>query len=217
MEAVSASMHKQKIFCIGLPKTGTTTLGESLQLLGYQKAPYDNTLIDQVAQRNNSGIKTQIQKYDCFEDWPWPLVFRKVHQILPNGCFILTLRKNEQTWLESIQKHIKRNPNARSKRLRQVFYGSSDPWNDSDHYKQFYLNHKIEVMNYFSNHSNSLLIVCWENGDGWEKLCSFLDKQVPEGIPFPHVNSAKSKEKFSANLKRRLKFLKKQINSLGLR
>jgi len=31
-----------------------------------------------------------------------------------------------------------------------------------------------------------LLVVCWENGDGWDKLCSFLNKRKPDE-PFPHL------------------------------
>ena len=28
-------------------------------------------------------------------------------------------------------------------------------------------------------------------GQGWEPLCTFLDKPVPQNVPFPHVNEGK--------------------------
>jgi hypothetical protein len=31
-------------------------------------------------------------------------------------------------------------------------------------------------------------------GDGWEKLCNFLDKPIPQ-IPYPHKNIGKYRKK----------------------
>lgn len=36
--------------------------------------------------------------------------------------------------------------------------------------------------------ANRLLLM--KMGEGWDRLCAFLGKQVPD-VPFPHVNSAK--------------------------
>jgi hypothetical protein len=41
----------------------------------------------------------------------------------------------------------------------------------------------------------------WEFGDGWESLCQFLEKDVPEK-PFPHANNRKAfKDREDALLK----------------
>ncbi|KAI1373827.1 hypothetical protein F4677DRAFT_428385 [Hypoxylon crocopeplum] len=37
-------------------------------------------------------------------------------------------------------------------------------------------------------------LLCYNLGDGWEPLCKFLGKEVPEGVPFPHCNDAKAFE-----------------------
>ncbi len=57
--------------------------------------------------------------------------------------------------------------------------------------KQIYLNrfrkHNREVMEYFKSRADDLLIVSWEKGDQWDKLCNFLGKPLPDQ-PFPHTN-----------------------------
>jgi len=46
--------------------------------------------------------------------------------------------------------------------------------------------HNQQVIDYFQNKPDKLLIICWEKGDSWDKLCNFLGKTVPE-IPLPHL------------------------------
>jgi hypothetical protein len=43
------------------------------------------------------------------------------------------------------------------------------------------------VRQHFAQYPAQFLDVCWEKGDGWEKLCRFLGRDIPEG-PFPHAN-----------------------------
>lgn len=45
--------------------------------------------------------------------------------------------------------------------------------------------HNREVVEHFKDHRDRLLIMNIVAGDGWNTLCLFLDKPVPE-IPFPH-------------------------------
>ena len=52
---------------------------------------------------------------------------------------------------------------------------------------QRYERHNREVLQYFGNRlSKDLLVVCWEQGDGWAELSRFLNKRLPEE-PFPHL------------------------------
>jgi len=38
-----------------------------------------------------------------------------------------------------------------------------------------------------SNRPYQLLVMCRENGDGWDKLCPFIKADFPS-LPFPHMN-----------------------------
>ena len=37
---------------------------------------------------------------------------------------------------------------------------------------------------------DDLLEVCWENGDGWNELATFLGCELPTS-PFPHANDSR--------------------------
>ena len=42
-------------------------------------------------------------------------------------------------------------------------------------------------MDYFKERRNDLLVVCWEDGDAWMKLCKFLDREIPDtSFPIEH-------------------------------
>ncbi len=180
-----------KIFGVGLPKTGTSTLGRCFEILGYKKAPYNLQLINQIARGNYSDLKAEIDQYDCFEDWPWPVIYKYLLEQYPQAKFVLTLRANERVWLNSLQKHTSRNTRKNSEYLRQQFFGSPNPWDDEEVYLNFYRNHIVEVTELFKDKPDQLLIVNWEDEDGWQELCDFLGLEIPE-IDFPHMNQAKS-------------------------
>ncbi|MBU1849693.1 MAG: hypothetical protein KKH40_03100, partial [Nanoarchaeota archaeon] len=50
-----------------------------------------------------------------------------------------------------------------------------------------YYQHHEDVLSYFKNRPQDLLVINVCAGDGWEKLCSFLKLPVPNKL-FPHVN-----------------------------
>ena len=52
-----------------------------------------------------------------------------------------------------------------------------------------YLRHHSEVRHYFRDRAHDLLEVDFAQGDGWEKICAFLNLPVPTE-PFPHLNKA---------------------------
>jgi hypothetical protein len=180
-----------KIFGIGLPKTGTSTLGRCFEILGYSKAPYNLTLINQVAQGNYSGLEKEIAQYQSFEDWPWPVVYPYLLEHYPEAKFILTLRADERVWLKSLQKHTSRNAQKNSEYLRQTFFGSPNPWDDEETYLKFYRQHIMQCTELFKDKPQQLLLLNWEDGDNWPELCDFLQVPIPNQ-DLPHVNPGKS-------------------------
>jgi hypothetical protein len=58
-----------------------------------------------------------------------------------------------------------------------------------EYFTNFYNNHNQQVIDYFADKPDKLLVICWENKDGWNKLCDFLNKSVPK-VPFPHLNKS---------------------------
>jgi hypothetical protein len=177
-------IHANKIFGIGLNKTGTKTLGKCFEILGLTHKSYDFALLKAFAQKDYQSIFKISDEYDSFEDWPWPLLYKEFDKEYPNAKFILTTRLDSETWFRSLYRHsLKTGPTE----ARKIVFGYYMPMENPDHHKLFYDNYNLSVLNYFIERPSKLLCVSWEAGDEWDRLCSFLDKPVPN-IPFPHVN-----------------------------
>lgn len=177
-----------KIFGIGLSKTGTTSLYRALQILGYKVK--DNLGVDDYyAPGDLSSIDIDVlNSNDAFTDTPIPSLYKELDSKFPNSKFILTRRKMDE-WLRSCKKQFNEKHAAMQteahQRLFMDLYGCTT-FNE----EKFENGYKIflsGVFEYFKERPNDLLILDISAGDGWEKLCPFLGKPIPD-IPFPKAN-----------------------------
>jgi hypothetical protein len=74
-------------------------------------------------------------------------------------------------------------------KIRRILYGLPFPDVTQEDLIERYTRHNQEVMDYFQDRPQSLLVVDWENGDGWQELCEFLGREIPRE-PFPHANKS---------------------------
>ena len=180
-----------KIVGIGLPKTGTTTLGFCFRRFGFKHRTYDMDLALQVKRNQLEPVLEEAKSFEAFEDWPWFAIYRELDQRFPNSKFILTQRKDTETYVASLKRHHEREG------IRSEDFVKPHWWNevhgvepaawDYEKSAQRYERHNREVLEYFGNRiSKDLLVVCWEHGDGWAELSRFLNKRLPEE-PFPHL------------------------------
>ncbi len=177
----------KKIFCIGFHKTGTTSLGRALEVLGYRvKGPFGINDPDLTHTALDTACKL-IPQYDAFQDNPWPILYKELDQLFPNSKFILTERAPD-AWITSQVKHF----GPRSTKMRMWIYGAGAPKDNEDIYKARFMAHYQEVKDYFVGREKDLLILNFSKGDGWEKLCKFLNKQIPSEH-FPHENKAEDR------------------------
>ena len=180
-----------KVVGIGLPKTGTTTLGYCFRRFGFKHHTFDMDLAYQVKRKNLAPVIEKAAKFETFEDWPWFEIYRELDQTFPNSKFILTLRKDTETYVASLKRHHEREGIRKEGFVKPYFWDEVhgvEPadW-DYEKSAQRYERHNREVLEYFGRRINKdLLVVCWEQGDGWAKLGSFLNKKVPDE-PFPHL------------------------------
>src|SRR4026207_375987 len=103
-----------KVVGIGLPKTGTTTLGYCFRRFGLKHHTYDMDLALQVKRNQLGPVLKKAEKYETFEDWPWFSIYKELDQKFPNSKFILTLRKDTETYVGSLQRHHEREGIRRS-------------------------------------------------------------------------------------------------------
>lgn len=171
-----------KVFGIGFHKTGTKTLRKSLEILGYNVCGYQPGLINHLRKDNWEPVLDMVQNFEAFEDNPWPLLYERLDQEFPNSRFILTIRDNER-WLRSAVNQLGTVP----RKTEKWIYGQSFPGGYEEIYMERYIRHNREVIEYFKDRPNDLLIVNWEEGSDWKPLCSFLNQKIPDA-EFPHAN-----------------------------
>lgn len=159
------------IFCIGHSKTGTRSLAEALHTLGYNvcHGQYD---INELLIRLN--LDCEALSFDGYADIPiiWQR-WRYLSDKYPNSKFIYTYRDNE-SWIESRKKHIEEHPRTRC-------------WYWFDQPPEIWVKEKNAQEKQIQSLGECLLWMDIFNGDGYDKLCSFLNKPIPDK-PFPHIS-----------------------------
>lgn len=100
--------------------------------------------------------------------------------------FILTVRASSEVWFQSLQKHADRTGPTN---LKQLAYGYEKPNGLKKEHIYLYEKHNQEVRQYFKGRDQDFLEVCWETGDKWEEICSFLGHSIPK-TKFPWINKS---------------------------
>jgi len=98
--------QRQKVFCIGYNKTGTTTIERVLKDLGYRvpnQARQEELVVEEMFRGNYKPLFTLCKKYDAFQDLPFSqgTTYATVDVMFPGSKFILTVRDSNE-WFESL-------------------------------------------------------------------------------------------------------------------
>ena len=167
--------HDTKVFCVGESKTGTTSLHRALGIIGYRNIHWPNhgtapqeCLIDYIKTHN----------FDAYSDYPTPVYYKEIDNAFPNSKFILTIR-DIPSWQKST-----------------VYFFQGTPWEIHGEIglksrTNYVNNHNESVKEHFKDRPDNLLVINIYEGDGFEKLCPFLNKPIPKEV-FPHTNKGDS-------------------------
>lgn len=188
-----------KIFGIGLSRTGSQTLTDVLQTLGFRShfVKYHDDLDD------------LLSRFDALTHLPLVEKFVDLDERFPNSRFILTVRDRED-WLQSCEYRISlaaKHAAPESLAMLHRIYGSETF--DRDLYSDAYDQYVARVKQYFSGRDQSLLILDLCGGEGFEKLCPFLGVDVPPE-PFPY-NKKNSRIELEKPLQKAKRFLIKHF------
>jgi Sulfotransferase domain len=180
--------RRPKVFCIGFHKTGTSSLRDALEILGYRVTGPNGTRDPDIAAKLEPMVDALAEKFDAFQDNPWPLVWRRMDARHPGSKFILTVR-DEAKWIESNAAHFGETDTP----MRQLIYGVGHPKGNEAVYVERMRRHNREVSEYFRDRPDDLLTIDVTRGANWQTLCGFLGLPAPD-VPFPHAQSRKRRE-----------------------
>jgi hypothetical protein len=198
---------KQKVFCIGFMKTGTTTMNRVLTTLGYRVSHDSWKWLPVIMRRDWPALKSLAAPWDALEDNPIPLIYKELDTLFPGSKFILTHRDSER-WYQSVSYHI---GHLRSP-MHEWLFGLNKglPIQDKAHTLAVYEQHIQSVRAYFKDRPGDLLIVNVSRTSAWDEICAFLNEEVPEA-PFPHANRSAFEKDKHAGFGKRLNYWKKKL------
>ncbi|MEQ9298385.1 MAG: sulfotransferase [Cyclobacteriaceae bacterium] len=203
---------KSKVFCIGLNKTGTTSIGFVLQELGLKVGDESKakTLLTSWINRDFKAITNYCKSADAFQDSPFsfPYTYIFLKNEFPDSRFILTVRNSSDEWVDSLIRFhsklwgagavprpddLKKSKNHTIGRpwvVNQKVFQSppDDPYNRA-HLKRFYENHNSSVKDFFSTIPDFLIEINLSEKGSYLQLCDFLNLQ-PVRNQFPKLNSS---------------------------
>ncbi len=208
------SAGKQKVFGIGMNKTGTTSLKAAIKELGFVTGRQCRAekLIEDWARRDFKGLVKYCRSAQFFQDIPFslPYTFVVLDHEFPNSKFILTVRNSAVQWYNSLTKfhankwgNGKRVPTKEDLQNATYIYKGS-PWRvnrltlttpeDDPYNKKILLKHYEDynnsVMKYFRHRKNDLLVLNVSKERAYQKLCDFLEVE-PVRERFPWKNKTK--------------------------
>jgi hypothetical protein len=177
-----------KIFCIGLSKTGTTSLTAALRALGFDAVHWYGTKRAFRYTDADAGEGIDIdwgffERHDAFADTPIARIYPQLAGRYPDAKFILTLR-DVDAWLRSFADQFAPGGlDPFSARLHRELYGTDSF--DAERCRAAFIAHGRRAQRFFAGRPGALLALDIGAGDGWEPLCGFLGCARP-AVPFPH-------------------------------
>jgi len=189
-----------KVFCIGFPKTGTTTMEKLLFQFGFKlgdQAVAEILAFDWGIRKDTDRIIKYCYTADAFQDSPfgYPELYKKLDKAFPGSKFILTVRDTPESWYTSMVKYnTKKHSSDKNRppdikdlkdglyRYKGYLYDSfcyrwnypTTPLFDKSHYIQSYLNHIQDVRNYFKDRPDDLIEINVSQHADFDRLCDFL-------------------------------------------
>lgn len=207
----SGSVDKVKYFCVGRNKTGTTSLKAAFEALGYvvgNQHKAEMLTSQHYFTSNFQPILDYCKSAQVFQDVPfsYPKLYKQLDQAYPGSKFILTVRDSPEQWYSSITRfHAKlfgkggRIPTVEDLKAAQYVrpgfmynvvrvHGTpdEDPYNKEimiAHYESY----NREIMEYFSDRPEDLLVINVAERGAYEKFIEFLGVESPYD-DFPWLN-----------------------------
>jgi len=178
-----------RVFGIGMHKTATTSLHAAFTLLGFKSGHWENAHWAKAVwvEMRHLGKSQSLERFYAASDTPIPQLYRELDKAYPNSKFILTVR-DEKDWLDSARRHFNPqfNPFARAwdddpftHRMHRHIYGTEKF--DAALFLAAYRRHNAEVLAYFKDRPDDLVVMDMSQKAGWKELCGFL------GVPVPNV------------------------------
>lgn len=178
-----------KIIGAGMPRTGTRTLCDALNLLGYTTSHNPQGMMP-LYPGDDAALQPPAIIADAIADGPAVLYWEEL--VATHQCKVILTVRDPNTWWESIKRHantIHIGGNiwhiAQADAFHQLLFGV--PYPNKYWWQRRFEEHNQRVRDTIP--SDRLLVMDISGGDKWDKLCPFLGEPEPKAI-WPWRNKA---------------------------
>lgn len=182
-----------KVWGIGLQRTGTASLRAAFNLLGLPTLELYGAwfLVEPDGDGLRFAPRVNHTFFQGYADSPVPLFFKEIDAAFPGSRFVLTTRPVDG-WVSSVERLFEGKPfwdQTPEGELYNAFHRMSYGVDHAapDALRRGYQRHVDDVLQYFADRPDDLLVMEGGGPENWEPLCAFLDKPVPP-VPYPHEN-----------------------------
>ena len=178
-----------KIFCIGWPKTATSSLRQAFEDFGFTYNPPWNDVLCKEVYKTESNALDYINKYDVF----FTTKFERLEELFPGSLYICTYHNPYETAFRMVkhtynlpQTSILTSPRPERLQSERLF---DLGWCEYENSIEKITNYYDKVFKHFFNIRDRFLIldIIKDSKKSYDNLCTFLD--MPKKYDaFPHMN-----------------------------
>jgi hypothetical protein len=195
-KSITKARGKQKIFVIGMNKTGTTSVRDAFKEFDYEIGIQSEAemLLKDIMKEDYTSLYSYCERFEFFQDVPFsiPYIYIRLDEKFPNSKFILLERDSPEQWFNSMLKfHTKRwststnHPSINDLQVANyryegypldflnLIFGTADY--NKEQYIKTYDNHNAAVKNYFSKKKTQLLTLNVSSDSSYKEMCSFIN------------------------------------------
>ena len=190
----------------GFGRCGTMSLRKALELLGYAPCYHMQVTLTHHSHMNfwvraRAGEQVDYRRffrhYRATVDWPACEFWREILHVFPDAKIVLNVR-DPQGWYDSMAETIWAIQPAFPWWFPRVVRQMHDDiiWNAR--FKGEFENRDKAVAAYRAHVEEGCAgvppeqLLVYDVAEGWEPLCRFLDRPVPEAVAFPRLNDRRS-------------------------
>jgi hypothetical protein len=207
----SAEKPVLSVICVGMPRTGTTTLKLALEMLGTGHGYHLSVIMEkhidhcklwtEAAKSRTADWDHIFRGYGNASDTPVIYFYQELHQHFPNAKFILTKRDPEQ-WYKSVSSTLGVHMKQLKEETASGIWSSQALLQMLNAVRGDVLDAKDTAITHMREHEENIIkaippdqLLIFSVAQGWEPLCKFLEVPVPS-VPFPRANDG---EQFKVN------------------
>ena len=177
-------MIKNKVVYLGFHKTGTTSMCSLFRKMNLRCLSFWNVKHWKGNESEREALEIA-KEYDAFADNPWPIIYKQFDKKFPNSKFIF-YERDVNDWYSSNLNYFRK----RSMPMREYIYGKGNgrPYGNEKIYKEVYLQHSRDVLEYFKNRSGDFLHINNFSDKSAQQIGKFLGYPSYAELMMPHKN-----------------------------